>query len=159
GGPTPVGRDIMGAVYDPNADRMVLLGGGSGTYMLGDTEFLTWDGEGSAASATATPTADPRVAHLTWNLSNSPGLSVGVYRSQGTQPWSSIATADADLTGAVSFDDATVQPGQSYNYLVVLSSEQGALESQETQVDVPTPTDVTDPRAAFGMRGIQPNPA
>lgn len=160
GGTLPMVRDATAAAYDPAADRMVVFGGWSGLEFLGDTQFLTWGGAGSSASASVVTQVAPGAAHLAWNLSNSTGTYVGVYRRQTGEPWSSLGAADADASGHVAFDDFTVTPGESYGYLVVVASERGAEVSGETQVDVPTPTGVgRGTQAAFGVEGIQPNPA
>lgn len=160
GGTLPPNRDAMSAIYDPWGDRMVLFGGWSGMDFLGDTQFLTWGHANLAGSASATTQAQPGIAHVTWTLTNATGPYVGVYRRDATGVWSSIGTAEADASGVVTFSDNTVEPGQSYDYTLVMASERGSEVSGETQVDVPVPTDFGDgTNVAFGVSRISPNPA
>ncbi len=158
-GPTPTQRDAMSAIYDPTHDRLAVYGGWSGTSMLDDTHFLTWGGEGTAASMAASTSAQPGSVQVQWNVQNATGPYVAVYRRQPGTPWSSVATRTSGPAGTVLFDDATVQPGQRYGYQLVVPSERGPKFGGEIWVTVPTSADiVTGASPAFALKGVSPNP-
>ena len=87
--------------------------------------------------------ADPGGARLEWSIQHAPGPYAAVYRRQPGTPWSSIATLDADASGAVSFEDHSVMPGGRYGYMITVPSEQGQAFIGEAWVDVPSLTGVT----------------
>lgn len=155
-GTMPTQRDAVTAAYDPGNDRMVFFGGWSGDYMLGDTQFLEWGDQGTAASMTATGGANPGSVNLQWSLQNVTGPHSAVYRRQANTSWTSIATVESNA-GQVSFQDATVVAGQRYGYMIAVSSQQGEDFGGEAWVDVPT-TNSVGSGAAFALNRVSPNP-
>ena len=160
-GTTPAGRDApASAIYDPLGDRMVLFGGWSGVAMLGDTEFLTWGGVGTAASVTANSQADPDAVHLQWSVENATGTHAAVYRRDSETEWTSIATVEADASGVVTYDDPSVVAGGQYDYLLLVFSQRGETLDGEALVDVPAVVAGVEPgvRASFALDRVRPNP-
>ncbi len=157
-GPLPTVRDATAAIYDPRGDRMVVFGGWSGTSMLDDTQFLTWDDAGQGAAVTASGELDQGVVRLEWSTQNTTGPIGAVYRREPTTEWTSIGTVEADGQGLISFEDNTVTPGQDYGYQIVVSSEVGDEFVGEVWVSIPTAIDARTPSAAFALQ-VSPNPA
>lgn len=157
-GPVPGVRDAMAAIYDPGGDRMVVFGGWSGTAVLGDTQFLTWGGAGTSASATPSGEGDPGVARLQWSTSGTTGPVGGVYRREPGTEWTSLGTALADASGNVHFEDHDVAPGDAYGYKLVLASEVGDEFIGEVWVDVPTTTAVGPQEATLALHPAGSNP-
>jgi hypothetical protein len=157
-GPVPVVRDAMAAAYDRIGDRMVVFGGWSGTSLLDDTQFLTWDDAGQSATVTSSGEADQGVIRLEWSTQNTTSPIGAVYRREAGTEWTSIATVEADGQGLVSFEDNTVTPGQEYGYQIVVSSEVGDEFVGEVWVSSPTDVDGGSPSAALALQ-VSPNPA
>lgn len=160
-GVTPVGRDATPAAYDPLHDRMIFYGGWSGTYMLGDTQFLEWGDQTSDATIDANGTATPTAASVSWNTTGATGAHAAVYRKTVGSDWTALADVEADAYGQINFVDSNVQEGSSYSYMAVVASERGETFGGEAQVIVPTSTTGVGPQvsAAFAINGIKPNPA
>jgi len=160
GGPAPSHRDVMAAVYDPIFDRMVLFGGWSGGYMLGDTQFLNWGLLAQAPALTPSAQADPTMAQIQWGTQHVTGSRAAVYRRGPGTPWSSIATVAYSGSGPLHFQDAAVTPGARYGYQLVVPSQQGAVPGGEVWVDVPTNTTGVPPSSgfAFALNRVEPNP-
>ncbi len=156
-GPVPGVRDAMAAAYDPLTDRMVVFGGWSGSVMLGDTQFLTWDDAGQGATVTSSGELDNGVARLEWSTQNTTGPIGAVYRREPSTEWTSIGTVEADGQGLVSFEDNTITPGQDYGYQIVVSSEVGDEFVGEVWVSSATDVGAT-PSAALALQ-VWPNPA
>ncbi len=170
-GLVPVG-DVMAAAYDPLGDRMVLFGGWSGTGVLGDTQFLTWDDAGQAAIVTSSGELDNGVARLEWSTQNITSAIVAVYRREPGTEWTSIGVVEADGLGQtlkpqriptmttlhVSFEDNTITPGQDYGYQIIVSSEVGDEVIGEIWLDGnATDVDGGAPNAALALQ-VWPNP-
>jgi hypothetical protein len=155
-------RDTMAAVYDPSFDRMVVFGGWSGGYMLGDTQFLTWGQTAPAPALAPSAQADPATAQIQWGAQNVIGDLAAIYRCEPGTPWSSIATVDHDGSGTLAFQDSAVLPGMRYGYQLVVPSQQGAVPGGEVWVDVPTNTTGVPPSPttglAFALDRVEPNP-
>lgn len=158
GGPIPVGRDAMGAVYDAGHDRMVLFGGWAGDYMLGDTWFLDWGTPAAEPSMTASAGATPDAASVTWSVVGMNGERAAVYRRDANSEWSLISTVENTGTGTLTFHDATVVPGARYGYLLGIPSRVGAVVGGEAWVDVPTVTSAPPTPVAFALDPVRPNP-
>jgi len=156
-GAYPGVRDIMSAAYDPRGDRMVLFGGWSGTSILGDTQFLTWDDAGNNATASGSTDVDNGVALLDWDTENTVSRIGAVYRREANTEWTSIGTFEADGLGHVSFQDNAITEGHTYGYQIVVSSEAGDELVGETWMASPTGVGNT-PKAALALR-VTPNPA
>jgi hypothetical protein len=109
---------------------------------------MTGTGEASASAAT-----------VQWNVQNNTGPHAGIYRREPGGLWSSIATAQSDASGAVSFVDQAVTPGGRYGYMIAVSSERGEAFGGEVWVDIPTAADV-DPRPTptLALERVRPNP-
>jgi len=144
GGP-PTGRDAMAAVYDPLGDRLVVFGGWSGDTMLGDNLVPRLGRAAAGRILTASTGAVPGTAHVQWNVQNATGSHAGVYRRAPGTPWSSLATVEANASGVVTFDDASVTPGGRYGYMLVVSSQRGGQFGGEAWVDIPTSVAVVRP--------------
>lgn len=159
GGPDPSHRDAMAAVYDPSFDRMVVYGGWSGSYMLGDTQFLTWGQIAQAPALAPSTQANPAMAQLQWGAQNVIGDLAAVYRCEPGTPWSSIATITNDGSGTLAFQDLAVTPGARYGYQLVVPSQQGAVPGGEVWVDIPSVVGVAPaPRVGFTLNRVEPNP-
>jgi hypothetical protein len=158
-GPTPSSRDAMQAVYDPVQDRMVVFGGWSGAALLNDTGFLSWNVPSSSATVSASVQTDSTVATVSWQLQNVTSKYTGVYRRQNGTPWTSIATAQRDGSGKVTYADHAVTPGARYGYMVAVASQRGEVFGGETWVTVASSTAVK-PVAPAGLRlePVAPNP-
>lgn len=159
GGPVPIRRDAVAAIYDPTHDRLVVYGGWEATTMLQDTEFLSWGGSGDNASVVANAQATPAAAQVQWSVQNATGPYTAVYRRQPGTEWSSVATRTTDATGAVQFDDRAVEPGQQYGYQLIVSTERGTALGGEVWVTIPGTTGVPPGAAAWlALDRIVPNP-
>ena len=157
-GPTPAGRDVMQAVYDPIGDRMVVYGGWSGVALLHDTEFLNWGVATAAPSMAASVQADSALAVVSWQLQHVTGTHAAVYRRQAGTEWSSLATVQSDGSGKVSYQDHAVTAGDRYGYLVAIASQRGVVIGGETWVTVPTASVKPGVPAALSLGPITPNP-
>ncbi|MFI5371476.1 MAG: kelch repeat-containing protein [Candidatus Eisenbacteria bacterium] len=158
-GTTPIGRDATAAIYDPTGDRLVLYGGWSGDTMLGDTEYLTWGEAPASATITGSATAAPSAVSLHWGVSQATGAHAAVFRSGPGQPWTSVATVQAETNGAVTYVDDAVVPGTHYSYELAVSSQRGEEVGGLVSVLVPGATGVTQgPDVAFALHGVRPNP-
>ena len=157
-GTLPTERDVMAAIYDPSGDRMVLFGGWSGTNMLDDTQFLTWDDVGQAATVSSSAEIDDGVARLEWITQNTTSPIGAVYRRQHSTEWTSLGTVEADAQGIISFEDNTVIAGQEYGYQIVVSSEIGDEFIGEVWTSTSTAIGDRTPSAAMALQ-VSPNPA
>jgi hypothetical protein len=159
GGSLPAGRDAIAATYDPAGDRLVVYGGWSGVAMLDDTWFLSWGGQGQAASVTPTSEADPGAARVQWSVQNATSSYGAVYRSADNGPWTSIATVESDASGVVAYEDKAVQSGRHYGYLLAVPSQRGCDFTGQVSVDVPSVTAVpASSTADFALDRVRPNP-
>jgi len=157
-GVVPEGRDVASAIYDPNVDRLVVFGGWSGTTMLGDTQFLSWGGAGTAATMTPEVTGSTGTANVQWQVADAVGPHAAVYRRDEGGEWTSLATAEVS-GGVLSYDDATVEPGHHYDYMMVVGSERGESFGGTVGVDVTGALGVGDGRSfGFALQPIAPNP-
>jgi hypothetical protein len=158
GGTTPIRRDVASTVYDPTHDRMVMFGGWEATYMLHDTQFLSWGGTGSPTSTVANGAGTPTAAQVSWNVQDATAAYTGVYRKDATNDWTSVAALVTDAGGNVAFTDPGVVPGQQYGYQLVVSGERGTTAGGEVWVTIPTTTGIDPGASAFALRRIAPNP-
>jgi hypothetical protein len=159
-GTVPVGRDAVSAAYDPIHDRMVMFGGWSGDYMLGDTQFLDWGGSSLEASLTPSASATPDAAHVEWDVAAATGNYAAVYRRAPGGDWSALAEGEVGANGKLVYDDATVQAGSDYSYMMVVGSQRGETFGGEALVHVPNTLGVNDgARTDFALAGVSPNPA
>jgi hypothetical protein len=157
-GPLPTGRDATAAIYDPVNDQLTVFGGWTGTNMLADSWLLHWGETGQAAAMATSSSASPTNAHVEWQITDNTSPYAAVYRRQGTGPWSSLSIAQADATGHLAFDDATVTAGAQYGYMVVIPSEKGSQFGGQANVTVPTTTGVGDHGSRLALERVQPNP-
>lgn len=157
-GALPGGRGVMAAAYDPHGDRMVLFGGWSGTTMLGDTQFLTWDDAGEAAIVSSSAETGNGVAQLEWSTQNTVGSIGAVYRREPGKEWTSLGTVEADASGVITFEDNSISPGHDYGYQIVVSSEIGDEFIGEVWLPVSTGVGDRTPNAAIALQ-VMPNPA
>ena len=157
-GTTPIRRDVGSTVYDPTHDRMVLFGGWEATYMLHDTQFLSWGDAGSTTSAVANVQGTPSEAQVSWNVQEATAAYTGVYRKDANNDWTSVAALVTDASGHVQFTDPTVQAGEQYGYQLVVSGERGTTASGEVWVTIPTTTGIDPGASVFALRRIAPNP-
>ena len=154
----PEVRDVMAAAYDPQSDRMVVFGGWSGTHVLDDTQFLTWDDAGQAASVTSSAEAGPGNVLLEVDTENTVSPIGAVFRREAGTEWTSVGTFEANALGHASFQDNTVTAGREYGYKVIVSSEVGDEFLGEVWVNT-SPTGLgTTPNAALALQ-VWPNPA
>lgn len=159
-GTLPSVRDAMAAAYDPIHDRMVVYGGWSGTQFLDDTQFLEWGGSSIEASLTPGASATPTAAHLEWDVDAATGTYAAVYRRAAGGEWTALAEAEVNVNGQVVYDDATVQAGNDYSYMMVVGSERGETFGGQALVEVPTTLGVEPGlRADFALDRVAPNPA
>lgn len=158
-GTIPPGRDAMTAGYDAIHDRMVLYGGWSGTDYLGDTRFLEWGGTSAEATLLPDATATPSAAQLEWNVQAATGTYAAVYRRDTGGEWTALAEAEVGAGGTLAYEDATVQPGAEYSYMMVVGSERGETFGGEALVQVPLTTGVEPGFTDFAIGRVAPNPA
>ncbi len=153
-GTIPSGRDVSAGIYDPTHDRMVIFGGWSGTQMLGDTQFLTWAQPATASDVSGSGSATMQAATLQWNVQQATGDHAAVFRKTDTGEWTSLATVDADASGAVAYTDNTVAAGQHYSYELVVSDHTGdAVDAGQLGLTIPNVTGVeTHSGAEFSLR-------
>lgn len=159
GGTLPSVRDNMPAAYDPLNDRMIVYGGWSGSEFLSDTQFLTWGAPSAEALLTGSGSATPTAAHLEWDVDAATGTHAAVYRKPSGGEWTALAEAEVDGSGNVVFNDATVSPGQDYDYMMVVASQRGETFGGATSVEVPTTLDVGASASDLTLHRVVPNPA
>jgi hypothetical protein len=159
-GTIPPGRDATAATYDAIHDRMIIYGGWSGTAMLGDTQFLNWGSGGDEAALSASASATPSAAHVEWDVQAATGTHAAVYRRDAGGLWTAKAEGEVGVNGRLVFDDATVQPGNDYSYMMVVASHRGETFGGQTLVQVPTVLGVDPGRGSeFALTKVAPNPA
>lgn len=88
--------------------------------------------------------------HLVWQTSMPGAVSWTLERSDAGGPWKGIDAASPAADGLVTFDDATVIPGERYAYRVRTVVAGAALVSPEITVAVPVPS--------FAIESLGPNP-
>lgn len=159
-GSAPPGRDVMAAVYDPLHDRMIVYGGWSGTVMLGDTRFLHWGEPGAEATLTPEASATPSTAHVEWDVELATGSHAAIYRRDPGGLWTAHGEGEVGADGKLVYDDASVAPGSTYEFMMVVGSQRGETFGGETTVQVP-PIVGVEPIAptGFALTGVAPNPA
>lgn len=91
-------------------------------------------------------TAEPNLVSLTWDLGGA--RTAAVERRTSSSDWASIASASADGTGRLRYDDRAVQAGSRYAYRLRFA---GGATSAETWIDVPV-------ALALAIQGARPNP-
>ena len=153
-GTIPIGRATDYGIYDPFGDRFVTFGAWNGQYMMNDTQFLSWGGEGDGAILAGSGTAASSSVSLNWDVKNATGAHAGVYRRESSGEWTSIGT-----TQTATFEDLAVAPGGRYGYMLVVPSELGDDFGGEVWVDVPSPLAVGNPATSFALDRVSPNPA
>ena len=159
-GTVPTQRDAMAAAYDPIRDRMVVFGGWSGTTMLGDTQFLEWGGTSSDAVLTPAASATPTAAHLEWDVTDASGTLAAVYRRDSGGEWTSLADAEVDANGQLTYEDTAVVPGAQYGYMMVVGSHRGETFGGEALVQIPISLGVDpDSKLDLAIDRISPNPS
>ena len=75
--------------------------------------------------------------NLSWKASTTAGVAYNVYR---IDPSGAVKLNSAPLT-QTSYVDRTVQPGQTYNYVIRAASAQGveSIPSNQVRVTIPSP--------------------
>ena len=127
--------------------------------MLDDTEFLTWGENPKDALISGVATATTTSASMHWDVSQATGSHSAVFRKVANQPWTSIATVQADVNGDVSFVDNAVVAGANYSYELAVPSQRGEAVGGMVSVTIPGTLDVS-PRgnASFALERMRPNP-
>lgn len=158
-GTNPTGRDAMSAIYDPFGDRMVVFGGGYGSTMLGDTDFLSFGGEGAAASFASSASSSPALVSVDWDVQNTTGTLAAVYRTANGADWTSVAIVQTDNAGVAHYHDNAVTPGSQYGYQLVVPTQLGEAFGGQTWVTVPTSDVPPGGSLSFALDPVAPNPA
>ena len=128
--------------------------------MLGDTWFLYWAGTSTEASLSPDASATPTSAHIEWDVASATGTHAAIYRRDTGGEWTAKGEGEVDVNGRLVYDDATVQAGSDYSYMMVVASERGETFGGETLVQVPGTTGVEPGLSTeFALRGAVPNPA
>lgn len=97
---------------------------------------------------------EPNRVILRWIATGLAGRQVVVHRHLTGQSWTPLASAAADASGQVSFEDRTVTQGKRYWYCLGIEEGTGQRLVGEIQVDVP------DGRPAkLAILGLYPNPS
>ena len=179
-GVVPHGRDALPAAYDPIHDRMIVYGGWSGTDMLG--EAVRPRPSPAIRQPTRRPRAGagrrerrglhraerprrtgrpgPRFARQPPIKEPATGTHAAIYRCDPGGQWSARAEGEVDPAGHLVYDDAAVQAGLNYSYMMVVGSQRGETFGGQTNVLVPTTTAVDPGRTVdFALTGVSPNPA
>jgi hypothetical protein len=153
-GTSPPGRDLVGAVYDPAYDRMVIFGGWSGSRYLGDTWELDWEGPRPVAPPVTLVSThvEPGLARLEWLATEAEVPPVTVYRRTSNAPWAPCGQVVAAGSGILIFEDRDAVPGARLGYRLGLARGGVEVFAGETWLDVPG-------SLALALAGLQPNPA
>ena len=158
-GTVPHGRDGSAAIYDPTHDRMVVYGGWGGPSMLGDTQFLTWGESSTPSAVSGAGSATMQAASLEWDVQQATAAHTAVFRKTDSGDWTSIATVDANASGAVTFTDTNVVPGEHYSYELVVSDQTGEADAGQVALTIPTALGVTTNSGVdFALHSVWPNP-
>ncbi len=88
---------------------------------------------------------------LTWNSAGNATLSATVYRGQ-SGVWTALGVIEPTAEGTLTFTDASVTPGETYDYRLGLSENGVERFYGQTTVTVPS-------RVSFALEGASPNPA
>ncbi len=103
----------------------------------------------ATALALESSTADANGVHLRWSGTHSTGTEYFVERSPEGFEWSRIGTARVSNDDALTYDDASAQPGSNLAYRLVDAS---------SRVIVPAVWVAVPQRFQFALAGAQPNP-
>jgi hypothetical protein len=87
---------------------------------------------------------------LQWELGVS--TSASLYRTTDGQAWARIARLTPDGSNRITYEDASVTPGQRYGYRLGLIVDGREVTAGEAWVDVPL-------QAEFALKGARPNPS
>lgn len=128
-GPTAITDGAHGAIViwsdwrDPNPDLYAAK--------------ITSDGTVPTLLALVSAEAEPGHVRLRWFSPDGTGLGVALERQSSGDSWRQIALLSADGTGAITFDDTDVAPGQRYGYRLKVSMAGAEEYLGEVWVDVP----------------------
>lgn len=112
---------------------------------------VTLDGVVAATVSLASQDASADAVALVWQASE-PLAGATVERRRENEDWRTLASIDADGTGALRFEDRDVVPGERYAYRLAWSEFGEARRSSDVWVTVPLAT-------RFALAGARPNPA
>jgi len=94
---------------------------------------------------------DGRV-RLSWNVQGGEGQTVNLYRRPVPGDWAKVRSLTADGTGAVSYEDADVAGGRSFEYAIGVTVNGKEEFSGQVWVDVPV-------QERVALERIAPNPS
>ena len=81
-----------------------------------------------------------------------------MYRRDEGGLWTALAEVEVDGNGQVVYDDATVTPGNEYDYMMVVGSQRGEAFGGTATVEVSSTVGVDDAAVSFALRNVAPNP-
>jgi hypothetical protein len=88
---------------------------------------------------------------LEWYAPAAGGTRATLYRRQGTEPWSTLASIASNAHGAIRYEDSDVRAGERYEYRLGVVEADGERFAGDTEVVVPA--------AALSLDSVRPNPA
>jgi hypothetical protein len=153
----PVNWSLVSSNLAPNmGDYLSLVADGCNVYAsFADGRQGTPDCWMAVINDCATPTlislapyvAMPDHVDLTWIASDGAGLVAGVERRETGGDWASLGTIRPDGTGRMTFRDASVRAGATYDYRLAINSQTGLEYFGGLTVEVPQDL-------SFSVRGL-----
>ncbi len=155
-GSVPSGRSVHSAIYDAVRDRMVVVGGASGSGFLNDVWALDF-AEPTTAVALMALSTEARVGlvRIHWYAPGDEIVSTSVFRRTPDTDWVLLGHPQADLAHNIVYEDATVVPGTRYGYRLSVRDVTGAENASETWVMVPEGEGTPN---VLRLRPARPNP-
>jgi hypothetical protein len=74
---------------------------------------------------------------MTWYTSDGAGERLNVYRRADPGDWAKVATAMADGTGQIVYEDVTAERGRSYEYALGINTDGAEARAGNVWVDLP----------------------
>jgi galactose oxidase-like protein/Kelch motif protein len=155
-GASPLGRDIIDAIYDPGHSRMIVYGGWSGSEFLNDTWALSWASAASRRIESPMPASvalpEANLVQLVWTVPRAGEVQASVERRGAGGEWLTLGPPAISPSDRVIYEDRSAEAGAHYEYRLRVARNGQEAVSAVSRIDVPS-------GYALELAGAWPNPA